>query len=110
MLKQTFAASIALLGLNAAASAQTAPDGPCTLPSIVDTAPLEQVSGTDLMTVAVAINGTAEHFLLDIGTGQTEIAQKAVAQAGLPANPKRSEMVGGERGPMTQGLPVGAYN
>jgi hypothetical protein len=92
MLKQTLVAFTALLGLNQAATAQT-----CTLPSLVDTAKLEQVPGTNLMTVPVAINGTPKQFLLDIGTGPTQIGQTAVTQLGLPQSAKLTENIGAGR-------------
>jgi beta-lactamase regulating signal transducer with metallopeptidase domain len=97
MFKQTLAASIALLGMNSAAAAQTTTARTCALPSLVDTAALEQVSGTDLMALAVEINGTPKHFLLDIGTDQTEISQATVAQLELPANNKLGETIGAGR-------------
>jgi hypothetical protein len=102
MFKETFVAFIALVGLNSVAAAET-----CTLPSVVDSASLEQLPGTNLMTVPVQINGSPKHFLLDIGKDQTEVAQAAVTQLGLPGNPKLTETIGGDRGPIVQGLPPG---
>jgi hypothetical protein len=66
----------------------------CTLPAVVDSATLEQLAGTDLVTVPVAINGTPRHFLLDIGTNQTEVSQLTVTQLGLPENYKPGETIG----------------
>jgi len=93
MFKQTFSAFIALLGLNSAAAAQAttpAPSAPaptCTLPKIADTAPLEQLPETGLVTVPVAINGKTKQFLLDIGINKpTEVSPAAMAELGLPEN------------------------
>lgn len=66
----------------------------CTLPSIADTATLEAVPGTDLMTVPVTINGASKHFLLDIGTDPTEVSQATVTQLGLPERQKQGETIG----------------
>jgi hypothetical protein len=78
------AAFIALSGLNGAAWAQTPGTQPCTLPKIADTAPLEQLAGTDLVTVPVAINGNTRKFLLDLGLKKpTEVSQKMKAELGL---------------------------
>lgn len=65
--------------------APTAPKAPiCAAPSVVDTADLGTLPGSDLRTVAVAVNGEAKQFLLDIGTNPMEISQAAVAELGLP--------------------------
>lgn len=97
MLKRTAAALIALWGLNSAAMAETAaalakaaptPTAPaCTPPKIVDTIALNQVSGTDLMTAPVKINGKTRHFLLDIGTKPSSVSQATVAGLSLLQNP-----------------------
>lgn len=110
MFKQTLAAFIASLALNTAAAAQTdaAPPTPtqtapatapqldqalaartCELPKIADTAPLEPVSGSDLMTVPVAVNGTNRQFLLDLALNKpTEMSPSLMAELGLPEYPK----------------------
>jgi hypothetical protein len=99
MFKQTFAAFIALSGLNGAAAAQTAvSQAPaaetCTLPKIADTAPLEQLPDTGLMIVPVAINGTTKQFLLDLAIRKpTEVSAAAMAELGLPSDPKRTELI-----------------
>lgn len=114
MLKQSLAASVALIALNTTphlqtaaaqtpmaqlpAAAQPATGRTCPLPSLVDKAALEQVPGSDLMTVAVAINGTPKKFLLDIGTNMTEVSQAAVTQLGLPENSKVTENIGALNG------------
>jgi predicted aspartyl protease len=90
MSKKLFGAFVALLTWNGTAAAET-----CTLPKIADTAALEQLPGADLMTVPVAINGAAKHFLLDIGTNPTEVSQATVAQLGLPQSRKLGETIGG---------------
>jgi hypothetical protein len=78
------AAFAALLGLNGAALAQTTGAQPCTLPKIADTSPLEQLPGTDLVTVPVGINGNTRKFLLDLGLKKpTEVSQKMKADLGL---------------------------
>ncbi len=43
------------------------------------------------MTVPVAINGTAKHFLLDLGTSPTEVSQATAAGLGLPPVSRLSE-------------------
>ena len=103
MLKQTLAASVALLGLNSAVAAQTTAARTCALPSLVDTAPLQQLPGTNLMTVPVQINGQSKQFLLDIGTNPTGISQAAVTQLGLPESDKRTETIMGQASGMPQG-------
>jgi beta-lactamase regulating signal transducer with metallopeptidase domain len=70
------------------------PPGTCTLPAVADSVNLERLAGTDLVTVPVAINGTPRHFLLDIGTNQTEVSQLTVTQLGLPENYKPGETIG----------------
>jgi hypothetical protein len=61
----------------------------CTLPEIVDQVPLEHISGSDLMTVPVAVNGTTKQFLLDIGmTKPTTVSPELMAKLGLPETPK----------------------
>jgi len=80
MLKQTFAAFIALWSLNVAAAAQT-----CSPPSVADEVDLMPVPGSDLMTVPVEINGTPRRFLLDIGTDHTEISQVSATALKLPS-------------------------
>ena len=94
MFKQTFPAFIALLGLNAAAAAQT--DAPaaaqaCALPSVADTVALNPVSGSDLVTVPVEINGKPKQFLLNIGTNASEVSQATVNELHLTEGLKRTE-------------------
>ena len=103
MFKKAAAASIALLAWNGVAVAQITSGPTCQLPSVADAATLEQLPGTDLMTVPVAINGTPKHFLLDIGTNPTEVSQTTVTQLGLPENAKRTESISGQSGAMPQG-------
>jgi hypothetical protein len=94
MFAKALPAIITLLGLNSVAAAQTT-DAPapkaaataCILPKIADAAPLEQLSGTDLVTVPVAINGKTKQFLLDIGINKpTEVSSATIAELGLPEN------------------------
>lgn len=95
MLKQTLAALIALPGLTGTAAAQaTETQAACTLPKIADTAPLEQLAGTDLVTVPVTINGTTKQFLLDLAIRKpTEVSPKTMADLGLPQDSKRTELL-----------------
>jgi hypothetical protein len=44
----------------------------CTLPKIADNVPLEQLAGSDLVTVPVTINGAIKQFLLDLGINKPE--------------------------------------
>lgn len=78
----------------AAPAAQTSAARTCALPKIADSVALEEIPGTDLMTVPVKINGTLKHFLLDIGTNPTEVSQATVAQLGLPQIRKQGETIG----------------
>ena len=103
MFKKAAAASIALLGLSNVAAAQITTGPTCPLPQLADTAVLEPLPGTDLVTVPVAINGTPKHFLLDIGTSPTEIAQATVTQMGLPEDAKLTESISGQASGMPQG-------
>jgi hypothetical protein len=98
MFKQIPAAFIALLSLDAAAAAQTPATQPaaetCTLPKIADTAALEQIPGTGLVTVPVTINGAIKRFLLDLAIRKpTEVSAAAMAELGLPQDPKRTELI-----------------
>lgn len=110
MFKQAFVAFIALFGLNGVAAqtpaprsdsirhdlgtddAETAPSPvvqTCVLPEIVDQSPLQQVSGSDLMTVPVTVNGATRQFLLDLGmTKPTQVSPELMAKLSLPEIPK----------------------
>lgn len=122
MLKQTLTALAALLGLNSAAAAQAttpapaAPAPACTLPKIADTAPLEQLPGTGLVTVPVAINGTTKQFLLDLAIRKpTEVSPAAMAELGLPQDPKHTELMQFGKGqsawlPQYSGIQVPVYD
>ena len=106
MLKRSFAAFIALLGLNGATAAQTATKQTaapqetaaqaaamaartCMLPKIADTAPLDQLPGTDLMGVPVTIDGTTRQFLLDLGMNKpTAVSPELMAKLRIPESPK----------------------
>jgi hypothetical protein len=108
MRKQIVFASIASLSLSAAAAAQEqaqpgAPPSPtgqalaartCELPKIADTAPLQPVEGSSLMTVPVVINGVAKQFLLDIGLKRpTQVSPELMAELSLPEDVKRTELI-----------------
>ena len=94
MFKQAFSAFIALLSLNAAAAAQTdtpqstaAPESAqpaCARPALADTAELEPVAGSNLMTVPVAINGTPRLFLLEVGRTPDQVSEATMADLHLP--------------------------
>src|SRR5690348_3768181 len=64
----------------------------CELPKIADTAPLQPVANSNLMTVPVTINGTAKQFLLDIGLKRpTQVSPELMAELSLPEDVKRTE-------------------
>ena len=71
------------------------PPRTCALPAIVDSVDLEDVPGTDLRTVPVAINGTEKQFLLDIGTNPSEVSQAAANALHLPSAARESGPGGG---------------
>jgi beta-lactamase regulating signal transducer with metallopeptidase domain len=68
----------------------------CALPAIANSVGLKTVPGSDLMTVPVQINGTTRQFLLDFGTGPTEVSAPMVAELRLPHVDKT---VGSKGGP-----------
>ena len=94
MFKQTSVAFIAVLGLTSAAMAQTTPRNrrhrlrtappPCARPALADTAELEPVSGSNLMTVPVAINGTPRLFLLEVGRTPDQVSAATMDELHLP--------------------------
>jgi hypothetical protein len=127
MCKQTSSVIAILLGFTAAAAAQTlaaqipeaqGPTPPaqagqtCPLPEIVDQAPLQQVSGSDLVTVPVTINGTTEQFLLDLGmTKPTRVSPELMAKLSLPQVSKlggSSGSIGGAGTGMNGGASFGS--
>ena len=126
MFKQAFAAFIALSALTATALAQTdqaqptaAPATPlpsatdqtlaartCELPKIADTAPLQPVANSTLMTVPVAINGATRQFLLDIGLKRaTQVSPELMAELSLPEDVKQTELL-----QFGRGMPFGNIN
>jgi hypothetical protein len=66
----------------------------CPLPAIANTAPLEQVAGSSLMTVPMAINGYKKEFLLDIAGSLAGIAGRIGPAPGLHS---RREHLSGAR-------------
>jgi hypothetical protein len=90
MFKQTFSACIAFLGLNTAAMAQdaaappTRTPPPCARPALADMAELQPVSGSNLMTVPVAINGTPRLFLLEVGRTPDQVSAATMDELHLP--------------------------
>ena len=90
---KSFGVLVALLAMNGSVAAQSAAvqntaQAVCNLPKIADSAALDPVPGSDLMTVPVAINGKSKQFLLDVGTGPTELSQATVDQLGVPEDRK----------------------
>src|SRR5215469_10371053 len=90
MFKQTFVAFTALLGLNSAALAQAeAPatadtsGATCPRPAVADTADLQPVAGSNLMTVPVAINDKPKLFLLDISRTADQVSEAAASDLQL---------------------------
>jgi beta-lactamase regulating signal transducer with metallopeptidase domain len=57
----------------------------CALPAVMDSVDLENVAGTDLRTVPVAINGAQKQFLLALGTNPSEVSQAAASALHLPS-------------------------
>ncbi len=88
MFKQMLATFGVMLGLNATAAAQT-----CPLPAVADTVEMNQLTGSDLMTVPVQINGKPKQFLLDLSTNPTEVSQAAVTELGLPESTRGNESI-----------------
>jgi len=85
MSKHLFTTLLALLGSSSAALAQSeAPPPTCPPPAVADTADLQPVSGGNLMTVAVAINGTPKQFLLNVGRTPDMISDAAASDLHLP--------------------------
>ena len=101
MPKRMLAAFAVLLGSSGAVAA--ADD--CALPSVADTAQLQPVAGSDLVTVPVQINGKPKQFLLDIGTSPMEVSEAAVADLGLPEATRMtsSMQIGGTGGTSNMG-------
>src|SRR5581483_408710 len=117
MLKQTVIALVASSGLSSAALAQGPESAPaqagrtCPLPEIVDQAPLDEVSGSDLMTVPVEVNGTPKPFLLDVAlTKPTMVSPELMAKLSLPEIPKFGPGSGyiGSPGPTSGGASFGS--
>lgn len=94
MFKQSLAALVALLGLDGAATAQTAAAqasaAACGTPSLADKVDLKQVPGSNLMTVPVAIDGTSKQFLLDVGANPDEISQATATELHLSQIDRRA--------------------
>jgi hypothetical protein len=90
MLKRAIIGFIAFSGLTNGAMAQpSTTQVACTLPKIADTAPLDQLSGTDLMVVPVTLNGSTERFLLDLGMNKpTAISPELMAKLSIPEKSK----------------------
>ena len=85
--KHTSVAFLATLGLTGAAIAQTPS---CAPPSFANRAEMKPVAGSNLVTVPVAINGTAKQLLLDIGADPDEISEATAAELNLPQVDQRT--------------------
>jgi hypothetical protein len=99
--KQTFSTVTAFLALNAAAAAQTAAPPAqtgtpaCGLPAIVDTIDLKEISGSNLVTVPVQINGKPKQFLLSVSTDPSRISRAAAEELALSEGSQRMESFAG---------------
>ena len=99
MYKQALATFIALSNLSAVASAQApaAPSQPadvqatCALPAIADSVELNQIPGSDLVTVPVEINGKPKRFLLAVSAQSSSVSQATVSELKLIEGIKRTE-------------------
>ena len=105
MCKQLFAALAALLLSDATALAQS-----CTLPALADTAELKQVPGSDLITVAVAINGKPKQFLLNLSPDPSEVSQATVTELGLPENTPQGQAIASGSNPSQTALEAPIYD
>jgi hypothetical protein len=98
MFKRTFVTFIALLGLDGAAMAQAdAPQpaaGKCATPAVADTAELDAVAGSNLMTVPVAINGTARRFLLEVNRTPDQVSEATMGDLHLPRTDQTTGLSG----------------
>lgn len=109
MIKQALGAVIALsgsgilvsAGMDAAwaqsapapdAAAQAGPPSACALPSLAASADLEQVPGSDLVTVPVAIGGKPKKLLLAVGSGASAVTQATVKELKLIDGIKLTEI------------------
>jgi hypothetical protein len=123
MFKQTSVAFVALLGLNSAALSQPAsstsaaalvalndqPASPnaaqavaantseCAPPKLVNSLPMEQVPGSDLMTVTTAIDGSPEKLLVGIGDLTTQLWTTKATKLDLPVREGMRNMDSGGR-------------
>jgi hypothetical protein len=69
---------------SAALAQADAPPPTCSPPAVADTADLQPVSGSNLVTVTVAINGTPKQFLLNVGRTPDMISDAASSGLHLP--------------------------
>ena len=104
MLKQIVAVFAIFLGASATTTAQAATaQASCALPAIAASAELQEIPASSLMTVPVEINGKPKRFLLDIGTGATEISRATVKELGLTQPIKHNEAYNSGATPQTFG-------
>jgi hypothetical protein len=83
----------------AGAPPQTSAPAGCELPAVADSVELNQVPGSDLVTVPVEIEGKPKHLVLAVGTGVSEITEAAVKELKLVDGIKRTETF--QSGPAT---------
>jgi Aspartyl protease len=99
MSRNIFAAFFALMAWNGAAAAQTpAPpaqtdETTCALPAVAVSAELNQIAGSDLVTVPVKINGNAKQFLLAVSANPSSVSSATVSDLKLIEGIKRTEML-----------------
>ena len=72
----------------------------CTLPDLADSVGLNDVPGSDLVTVPVEINSKPVQFLLDVSTAATEVSRATVDALNLTDERKLTEVF--QAGPSTQ--------
>src|SRR5262249_8992872 len=74
-----------------APSSTTAAQPGCELPAMADSCELNQVAGSNLVTVPVKIEGKPKELLLAIGTNVSEVSSAAVKELKLVEGIKRTE-------------------
>jgi hypothetical protein len=106
MYGKAFGATLSFLLSGGAALAQDNAAPPpeaqpaCALPDVAVSAELNQIPGSNLVTVPVEIDGKPKQFLLDIGTDASEVSQATVNELKLSEGIKRTETF--QSGPATQ--------
>jgi hypothetical protein len=90
MLPACLALFLASVAWTAAAQTPGAGTASCGAPSLADKVELNQVAGSKLMTVPVAIEGKPKQFLLAVGANPDEISQAAVTELHLAEPEQRT--------------------